>query len=110
MINIAYIDYIVIYIYIDYIDPYILVKGRIKITGEGDNSDARHAHDWNKGVVFKNCAPFTNCKSEINNTEIDNAKDIHIIMPMCNLTEYSDNYSKKSGNLWQYCRDEPNDN
>ena len=54
--------------------------------------DERNVDERNKGVVFKNCAPFTNCKSEINNTEIDNAKDIHIIMPMCNLTECSDNY------------------
>ena len=72
--------------------------------------DERNVDERNKGVVFKNCAPLTNCKSEINNTEIDNAKDIDIIMPMCNLVEYSDNYSKNSWNLWQYCRDEPNDN
>ena len=58
--------------------------------------DERNVDERNKGVVFKNCAPFTNCKSEINNTEIDNAKDIDIIMPMCNLVEYSDNYSKNS--------------
>ena len=63
-----------------------------------------------KGVIFKNCAPFINFKSEINNTEIDNAKDIDIVMPMYNLIEYSDNYSKTSGSLWQYYRDEPNDN
>ena len=40
--------------------------------------------------------------SEINNTQIDNAKDIDVVMPMYNLIEYSDNYSKTSGNLWQY--------
>ena len=51
-----------------------------------------------------------NCKSGINNTEIDNAKDIDILMAMYNLIEYSDNYSKTSGSLWQYYRDEPNDN
>ena len=51
----------------DYTDPYIVVKGRIKITAEGDNSVARHADEINKGVVFKNSASFTNCKSEINN-------------------------------------------
>ena len=49
-----------------------------------------------------------NCKSGINNTEIDNAKDIDILMAMYNLIEYSDNYSKTSGSLWQYYRDEPN--
>ena len=52
-------------------------------------------------VIFKNCAPFINCKSEINNTEIYNAKDINIVMPMYNLIEYSDSYSKTSGSLWQ---------
>ena len=58
-------------------------------------------------VVFKNCAPLTNCISEISNTQIDNAKDIDAVMPMYNLIEYSDNYSKASGNFWQYNRDEP---
>ena len=61
-------------------------------------------------MAFKNCAPFTNCISEVNNTQVDNAKDIDIVMPMYNLIEYSDNYAKTSGFLWQYYRDEPNDN
>ena len=60
-------------------------------------------------VVFKNCAPFVNCISEINNTQIGNAKDIDIVMPMNNLIEYSDNYAKTTGRLWQYFRDEPVD-
>ena len=51
--------------------------------------------------------PFTNYISEINNTQVDNAKDIDIVMPMYNLIEYSDNYSKTSGSLWQYCKDIP---
>ena len=55
-----------------------------------------------KGVIFKNCAPSIYCKSEINNTEIDNAKYIDIVMPMYNLIEYCNNYSKTSGSLWQY--------
>ena len=46
-------------------------------------------------------------KAEKNNTQIDNAEDIDVVMPMYNLTEYSDNYSKASGSLWQHCRDEP---
>ena len=50
-------------------------------------------------VIFKNCAPFANCISEINNTQADNAKDIDIIMPMYNLIEYSINYEKTSGGL-----------
>ena len=51
-----------------------------------------------------------NCKSKRNNTEIDNAKDIDIVMPMHNLIEYSNSYSKTSGRLWQYYNNEPNDN
>ena len=58
-------------------------------------------------VVFKNCAPFTNCRSEINNTQIDNANYIAVVMSMHNLIEYSNNYSKASRSLWQYYRDEP---
>ena len=58
-------------------------------------------------MIIKNCDPFTNCISEINNIQIDNAKDIDTVMPMYNLIEYSDNYSKTPGSLWQYYRDEP---
>ena len=94
----------------DYADAYILVKGTITITGAGDDAAARRADERNKGVIFKNCAPFTKCISKINDTEIDNAQDIDIVMPMYNLIEYSDNYSKTSGSLWQYYKDEPNDN
>ena len=93
----------------DYSDAYILVKGKITIAGAGNDAAARQADERNKGVVFKNCAPFINCISEINNTQIDNAKDIDIVMPMYNLIEYSDNYAKTTGSLWQYFRDEPVD-
>ena len=61
-------------------------------------------------MIFKNCSWFINCKTEINKAEIDNAKDIDIVMLMYNLIEYTDNYSKTSGGLWQYYRDDPNDN
>ena len=61
-------------------------------------------------MAFKNCAHFTNCISEILNTQVDNAKDIDIVIPMYNLMEYSDNYAKTTGSLWQYFRDEPDDN
>ena len=57
--------------------------------------------------MFKNCAPFTNFISEINNTQVDNAKDIDIVMPVYDLIEYSDIYSKTSGSLWQYLEDIP---
>ena len=60
----------------------------------------------NMQVVFRNCTPFTNCMSEISNTHIDNAKDIDVVMPMYKFTEYINNYSKKSGSLCQYYRDE----
>ena len=94
----------------DYADSDILVKERITITGEGDDAAARQADERNNGVTFKNCAPFTKCISRINNRDIDTAaQDIDIVMPMYNLIEYSDNYSKASGSLWQYYKYEPND-
>ena len=94
----------------DYSDAYILVKGTISVNNTAAQGAA--ANNTNKKVIFKNCAPFTNCISEINNTQIDNAKDIDIVMPMYNLIEYSDNYAKTTGSLWQYCKDIParNDN
>ena len=76
----------------DYSEAYILVKGKITITGVGADAAARQADERDKGVAFKNCAPCTNCISEINNTQIDNAKDINIVMPMYNLIEENDNY------------------
>ena len=94
----------------DYADAYILVKGTIKITGAGGDAAAREADERNKGVIFKNCAQFTKCISKINNTEIDDAQDVDIVMPMYNLIEYSDHYSKTSGSLQQYYKDGPNDN
>ena len=94
----------------DYSNAYILFKGRITITGTGDNAAERQANERKKEVIFKNCAPFINCETEIENIGIDNAKDIDIVMPMYNLIEYSDNYSKTSGSLWHYYRDEPDDN
>ena len=89
----------------DYSDAYILVKGTISINNTAAQGAA--ANNIDKKVIFKNCAPFTNCISEINNMQIDNAKDIDIVMPMYNLIEYSDNYAKTTGSLWQYCKDIP---
>ena len=91
-------------------DTCILVKVKITITGIGADATARQADERDKGVALKNCAPFINCIIEINNTKVDNAKDIDIVMPMYNLIEYSDNYAKTSGYLWQYYKDEPNKN
>ena len=96
----------------DYADTYILVKGIIAITGAGNDDAAKRLDERNNGIIFKNCAPFTKCISRIriNNAKIHNAQDIDIVMPIYNLIEYSDNYSKKSRSLWQYYKDEPNDN
>ena len=86
-----------------YSGAYILFKGTLSIEAQaGDNPN-----NGNKELVFKNCAPFTDCISKINNTQIDKAKDIDTVMPMYNSIEYSDNYIKTSGSLWQYYRDEP---
>ena len=89
----------------DYSDAYIFVKGTITVNNTAA-ADA-NANNTNKKVIFKNCAPFTKCISEINNTQVDNAKDIDIVMSMYNLIEYSDNYSKTPGSLWQHCKDIP---
>ena len=75
----------------DYADAYILVNGRITITGTGDAAAARQADERDKSVTFKSCALFTKCISRINNTDIDTARDIDIVMPMYNLIEYSNN-------------------
>ena len=92
----------------DYADSCILVKGTITITGsavppalrtEAQLLAARQADERDKEVTFKNCAPFTKCISRINNTDIDSAHDIDIVIPMYNLIEYSGNYSKASGSL-----------
>ena len=92
----------------DYSDAYILVKGNITVNNTADYGNA--ANNTNKKVIFKNCAPFTTCISKINNTRIDNAEYIDIVMPMYNLIEYSDNYSKTTGSLCQYCKDIPDVN
>ena len=86
-------------------DAYILIKGNITVnnTAAADTD----ANNTNKKVIFKNCTPFTRSISKINNTEIDNAQCIDIVMPMYNLIEYSYNYSKTSGSLWQYCKEIP---
>ena len=81
----------------DYSDAYILVKGTITV----DNTAAAgaNANNADKKVIFKNFTPFTNCISKINNTQVDNAKDLDIVMLLYNLIEYIDNYAKTSGSL-----------
>ena len=84
----------------DYSDAYIVVKGDITITDPSNNA-------YDKKLAFKNNTPFSCCILKIN-SKIDNAKYLHIVMPMYNLIEYSKNYSKTRGNLWNYYRNKPN--
>ena len=79
-----------------YNDGYIHVKGNLTVQSTGT---AAIRNKRNKNVMFKNCALFTNCISEINHTELDYAHDIDAVMPTYNLIEYSDIYSKTSGSL-----------
>ena len=89
----------------DYSDAYVIVKGTVSVNNTAAQGAA--VNNVNLKVIFKNCASFTNCISDINNTQIDNAKDIDIVMPTYNLIEYSDNYAKATGSLWQYSKDIP---
>ena len=66
----------------DYIDACILVKGTIAITGAETGADkaTRQADKINKQVIFRSCTSFTDCICKTNNTQIDNAKDMDIVM------------------------------
>ena len=88
----------------DYSDAYIIAKGNISVNNTGT---AAAPTDRNIKVIFKKITPFTNCISKINNTQIDNTEYINIVMPMYNVIEYTNNYSKTSGSLWQYCKEIP---
>ena len=74
------------------------------IIGRGADQTAIEPDERNEGVIFQNCAPFTDCIRQINNTQEDNSKDLNVVMPRNNLIEYSNNYSKTSRGLWQYYR------
>ena len=76
----------------DYCDAYILVKGTITVPNTAAAGAA--VNNTNKKVIFKNRVPFTNCITEVNNTQVDDAQKIDIVMPMYNLIEYSDAYLK----------------
>ena len=62
----------------------------------------------NRFFAFKNKTSITNCISKIDNVLIDNAEDVDIVMPTYNMLEYSKNYPKSTGSLWNYYKDEPN--
>ena len=85
----------------DISDAYIVVKGKITVTNPNNNA-------YDKKLAFKNNAPFVSCISKTNNTFIDNAEDLEVAMPLCSLLECRKNYSKTTGNFWNYYRDEPN--
>ena len=85
----------------DYSDAYIVAKGKIIVTNPDNDA-------YDKKLALKNNVPFVSCISKINNTLINNAEDLHIVMPMHNLIEYSKNYRKTTGSLWNYYRYEPN--
>ena len=91
----------------NYSDAYILVKGFITVAN--NTVVAQLANNSNKNVVFKTCPPFTTYISRINNRQVDDAHDIDLVMPMYHLREYSKNYSKSSGILEQYCKDDDGD-
>ena len=84
----------------DYSDAYIIVTGNIAVEVGDDNTKA----------VFKNCTPFRKCKTEMNDTFVEEAEFIDIAMPMYNLIEYSNNYSDTSGRLRQFKRYEIEEN
>ena len=86
----------------NYSDSYILVKGAATVTGPDNATRTQH-------VAFKNCAPFTSCITEINNTQVDKARDLDAVMPMYNLLEYSENYLKTTGRLYRFSRDSGED-
>ena len=109
----------------DFSDAYIVVKGNIIVTKKTFNTDdieapnnaeananATNTANGNacseKKFVFKNNAPFINCISKINGVKIDNAEELDVVIPMYNLLEYSKNYRKTTGSLWNYYKDEPN--
>ena len=86
----------------NYSNAYIVMKERISVSG------TNNASKRNKKLTFKN-APFRLFTSKINDTFVDNAEDLYIVMPLYNLLEYNDNYSMPSWSLRIYYRDEIND-
>ena len=94
----------------DYSDAYILVKGTITVTDPGVNNNANNIRDKrNRPVILKNNASFVSCITRINGELIEDADDLDIVMSMYNLLEYSKNYRKTIGSLYNYYRDELSD-
>ena len=94
----------------DYSDAFILVKGTITVTAPRVNYNANNIRDKrNRTLILKNNAPFVSCITRINGELIEDADDLDIVMSMYNLLEYSKNYRKTIGSLYNYYRDELSD-
>ena len=94
----------------DYSDAYKLVKGTITVTAPRANNDANDIRDKrNRPLILKNNAPFVSCIPRINGELMEDANDLDIVIPMYNLLEYSKNYTKTIGSLYNYYRDELSD-
>ena len=91
----------------DYSDRYILVKIPKNLTEQGPKVAVIQDDKNNKQVIFKNSAPFTISTTQINNTQIEDAKDFEVVILMYDLIEYSNNYSVTTASLWQYHKHEP---
>ena len=91
----------------DYSDAYILVKGTITVTALGANNSANNIRDKkNRPLILKNNTRFISCITRINGELIEDADDLDIVVPMYNVLEYSKNYRKTIGSLYNYYRDE----
>ena len=91
----------------DFSDAYIVVKGKITVSATDGANNIRDKKS--RSLAFKNNTPFSSCISKMNGVLVENAEDLDIVMQMYNLPEYSNNYSKTSGCLWNYYRDELTD-
>ena len=92
----------------DYFDAYILDKGTITVNGVVNGAENEIVRR-NRLLILKNNAPFVSCMTKINNEFIEDDDDLDIVMPMYNLIEYSKNYRKTIGSLYNYYRDELSD-
>ena len=94
----------------DYSDAYILVKGTITVMAPGANDGANNIRDKrNRPLILKNNGPFVSCITRINGELIEDIDDLDIFMSLYNLLEYSKNYRKTIGLLYNYYRDELSD-
>ena len=94
----------------DYSDAYILINGTITVMAPGVNNNANNIRDKrNRSIILKNNVPFLPCITRINGELIEDADDLDIVMSMYNLLEYSKNYRKTIGSLYNYYRDELSD-